>query len=101
MTENRREAFNERSKMQLSIKSMGIASAILWGAAMMACLIANLVSGTYAGEFLKVMSSIYPGLHASRTVGDVIVGTCYGLVDGGLGGAVFAWLYNRIARQAG
>ena len=87
--------------MQLSIKALGITSALLWGGAILLCGIANLASASYGAEFLRVMSSIYPGFHASRTIGDVLVGTCYGLVDGGLGGVVFGWLYNRLAKSTG
>ena len=36
-------------------------------------------------------------IHATSNFGDVIVGTMYGLVDGAVGGAVIAWLYNRLA----
>jgi hypothetical protein len=43
------------------------------------------------------MASVYPGYHATRSLGDVIVGGLYGLVDGLIGGAVFAWLYNLFA----
>ena len=47
-----------------------------------------------------VLSSIYPGFHASRTFADVLVGTGYALVDGGAAGLVFGWLYNWIAPRA-
>ncbi|MGB8769807.1 MAG: hypothetical protein WCC92_09340 [Candidatus Korobacteraceae bacterium] len=86
--------------MQLSLKALGVTGALLWGVAVFICGIANLASASYAAEFLKVISSIYPGFHASRNFGDVVVGTCYALVDGGLGGLVFGWLYNWIVRQS-
>ncbi len=53
--------------------------------------------GTYGQAFLDVMASIYPGFHAAGTFGDAIVGTLYGVVDGAIGGAVFAWLYNIVS----
>ncbi len=43
------------------------------------------------------MASVYPGYAATPTVGQVIIGTLYGLLDGVVVGAVFAWLYNTIA----
>lgn len=85
--------------MQLSIKALVIAGGLLWGGAIFACGIANLASASYAAEFLKVVSSIYPGYHASRTIGDVLVGAGYALVDGGLWGLIFGWLYNWFARR--
>ncbi len=38
--------------------------------------------------------SVYPGYTAEANFGQVILGTRYGLVDGAIGGAIFAWLYN-------
>ncbi len=40
------------------------------------------------------MASIYPGYTAAASFGQVILGTLYGLVDGAICGAIFAWLYN-------
>ena len=41
-----------------------------------------------------ISSTTSAGFHASRTVLDVLVGTGYGIVDGGVGGYSFAALYN-------
>jgi hypothetical protein len=59
----------------------------------------NLVWPSYGREFLQLVASIYPGYHATPSFGQVIVGTLYALVDGAVGGAIFAWLYNRLAVQ--
>ena len=83
--------------MKLNIKALALASAILWGVAMLLMSLANLIWGSY-GQFLQMMSSVYPGYHATRTIAEVIVGTLYGAGDGLVGGAVFAWLYNRFAK---
>jgi len=45
-----------------------------------------------------MISSVYPGYHADPSIGSVIVGTLYGLVDGAVGGALFAWIYNACLR---
>ena len=87
--------------MRLSLKALGIACAILWGGAILMCGIANLARDSYGTEFLRVVSSIYPGFHASRSFADILVGTCYALVDGGLAGLVFGWLYNWIVGRSG
>jgi hypothetical protein len=60
--------------------------------------IANLIWPGYAVGFLELMASIYPGYEPAG-FGSVIVGTLYGLVDGWIGGLIFAWLYNRFAPQ--
>lgn len=74
-----------------------MASGILWGVAMLSMGVANLIWSSYGQQFLQLMASVYPGYHANRSFAEVIVGTLYGFVDGLVGGAVFAWLYNRLA----
>jgi len=83
--------------MKLNTKALALASAILWGLAMLLMSLANLIWGSY-GQFLQIMSSVYPGYHATRSIAEVIVGTVYGAGDGLVGGAVFAWLYNQFAK---
>ena len=80
--------------MRLSAKAVAIVSAILWGASILLVGLVNLAAPAYGAYFLHGISSIYPGFHASRTVLDVLVGTGYGIVDGGVGGYLFAALYN-------
>ncbi|MFZ0200394.1 MAG: bacteriophage holin [Candidatus Sulfotelmatobacter sp.] len=84
--------------MNLNIKALALASAILWGLAMLVVGLANLVWGDYGQQFLQTMSSIYLGYHATRSIVEVVVGGLYGAVDGFVGGAVFAWLYNQFAQ---
>ena len=86
--------------MKLSIKGMTIAIALLCGGCVFVIGVMNLVSQSYGMEFLKVISSIYPGFHASRTFVDVLVGTGYGIVDGAIGGFLLAWLYNLFTKPA-
>ena len=83
--------------MKLSIRGLALASAILWGAAMLGMGLANLIWANYGQQFLQMMASAYPGYHATRSVLEVIVGTLYGAVDGFIAGAIFAWLYNQFA----
>jgi len=84
--------------MKFNIKALGLASAILWGLVMLLMGLANLIWGNYGQQFLQTMSSVYPGYHATRSIVEVIVGTLYGVVDGLVGGAAFAWLYNQCAK---
>jgi hypothetical protein len=54
-------------------------------------------------SFIQMTSSVYPWFHASRSVGNVIIGTVDGLIDGAIAGLIFALLYNavtNIPRQA-
>ena len=86
--------------MKFSIKALALTSGILWGLAMLAMGLANLMSGNYGQQFLQTMSSVYPGYHVTRSIAGVVVGALYGTVDGLIGGAIFAWLYNQFARPS-
>ena len=80
----------------LSVKATALAAGILWGACIFLVGIGNLIWPSYGTALLDLARSIYPGYaHTAGFVG-VIVGTLYALLDGIVGGAVFAWLYNRL-----
>ena len=81
--------------MRLSIKSLAITCAILWGGSVLLLGIANAIWCGYAVAFLQAVDSIYPGYHAGGGVGSVIVGTLYAIADGAVGGLLFGWIYNR------
>ena len=48
---------------------------------------------------LDMMASVYPGYQATASFGQVLIGTLYGVVDGAVIGAIFAWLYNVCASR--
>ncbi|NIQ37065.1 MAG: hypothetical protein GTN81_00515 [Proteobacteria bacterium] len=83
--------------MKLNVKALAFAAGILWGLAVLLVGLANLIWSGYGGGFLQIVASIYPGYQATPSIGEVIVGTLYALVDGGICGLVFAWLYNLFA----
>ena len=84
--------------MKLSVKGLALASAVLWGATFLFVGAVNrYCSAQYGLAFLEVMDSVYPGYHAVSGLRSVLVGTLYAVVDGAIGGAVFAWLYNCFA----
>lgn len=80
--------------MRLHITAMSFTVGVIWGAAIFLVAVANLIWPNYGQAFLELTSSIYPGYHLNSSFGSVIIGTLYGIVDGAIGGAVFAWLYN-------
>lgn len=86
--------------MKFSTKGLAFASGMVWGSAMLVTGLANFLWGNYGQQFLQTMSSVYPGYDATRSISDLIIGTVYGAVDGLIGGAVFAWLYNQFAKPA-
>ena len=86
--------------MKLNLKALAASLAILWGGCVFLVGLANLIWPGYAAGFLNLLASIYPGYHASRTLGDLIVGTLYAILDGAVGGLIFGWLYNYLGRKS-
>lgn len=87
--------------MRLNLKALALATGILWALALLLTGFANLIWPGYGEAFLKMIASIYPGYHASRSIGDLIVGTLYALIDGAIGGFLFGWLYNLLVGKKG
>jgi hypothetical protein len=85
--------------MRLSITALALTAGVLWGAAILVVGLANLTWPSYGSAFLELAASVYPGYRAGSGFGSVIIGALYGLVDGAIGGAVFAWLYNFLAQR--
>ena len=83
--------------MKLSVKGLALASAIGWGGSILIAGIMNLIWSGYGVAFLDLARSIYPGYAAMSGFVGVLVGTVYGFVDGLVGGAVIAWLYNMLS----
>lgn len=86
--------------MRLDIKACALAAGLLWGGMILFIGIANGIWTGYGQAVLDLAASIYPGFEADGGFGAVISGTLYGLVDGAIGGAIFAWLYNLIATRS-
>jgi hypothetical protein len=82
---------------QLSVRSLALACALIWGGGIAITALAHLAIPSYGSAFLTFLSSIYPGFHGAHSFADALMGIGYGLVDGGIGGAILAWLYNLLA----
>ena len=80
--------------MKVSLRAIAIAAGVLWGGAILFIGLVNLASPSFGLSFLQMVSSVYPGFHASRTIGDVLTGTGYALIDGAIAGLFFGWIYN-------
>jgi hypothetical protein len=57
----------------------------------------HMAEPAYGGEFLRLMSSVYPGADTAPTLGRVLIGTVYGFADGAVGGFIFGLLYDVFA----
>jgi len=86
--------------MKLSIKALALTAAIIWSMAILIVGSANMIFPGYASNFLGIVGSIYPGYHPGTGLSSIIVGSLYGFVDAGIGGIIFAWLYNLFAEPA-
>ena len=83
--------------MRLSVKGLASALGILWCMCLLVVGLIHLAAPGYGEDFLRNVSSVYPGFDMARSFAHVLAGAIYGLVDGFIGGAIFAWLYNFFA----
>lgn len=84
--------------MRLNVYALSVTAAVFWGIAILVVAIANALWPPYGNGFLALIASIYPGYHPTPTAGSIVTATLYGMVDGGIGAALFAWLYNLLSR---
>ncbi len=84
--------------MRLNVIALSVAAGLFWSVAILVVAIANLIWPDYGSAFLELAASIYPGYDPGTGIASVITGTLYGLVDGAIGGAIFAWLYNLVSK---
>ena len=85
--------------MQLSIRGLAAAGAIVWGGMFLLVGLANVIAPSYGGALLELGASLYPGYAGPAGIGSVITVTLYALLDGAIAGAALAWLYNAFARR--
>ena len=78
--------------MKLNIKACALAAGLVWGV--------GILIGTWwiiafdgASSDPNILGTIYRG-YTVTAMGSVI-GLVWGLADGAIGGAIFAWLYYR------
>jgi hypothetical protein len=86
--------------MKLNIKAFAITIGVIWSACVLLVGLAHLLWPAYGTVFLELAASIYPGFHPAHGFAAVVVGALYALVDGAVGGAAIAWLYNAMVRAA-
>ena len=84
--------------MKLDPRAMAYTLAALWGGGVLLMGLMNLAVPGYAQAVLELLASGYPGYHAEPTIGSVLVGTGYALVEGFVGGWLLSWLYNRLVK---
>ena len=84
--------------MKLNVKALSLAAGIVWGLAIFVLTYWFLIFG-YQGDTLAKLSNVYFGY--SVTWYGAFVGLIWGFVDGLIGGALLAWLYNKFGKYKG
>jgi hypothetical protein len=82
--------------MKINIKAFAIAAGIWWGLGVF-CLTWWLILTHGATGDSTILGRLYPGYNISPT--GSVIGLAWGLVDGAIGGAVLAWLYDRFTSR--
>jgi hypothetical protein len=82
--------------MKLNVKALGLAGGIVWGFSIFLLTWWFLLLG-HPGNLLGKLGSVYLGY--SVTWYGAFVGLIWGFVDGFIGGAILAWLYNKFSNQ--
>jgi len=85
--------------MRLNVTALSLTAAFIWGGAILLVASLNLLWPAYGLAFLETTASIYPGYNPGSGLGSVIIGTLYAMLDGAIGGALFAWVYNLLTPQ--
>jgi len=80
--------------MRLDIKAFALTCAVIWGVALFAVTWWIIAFGGATGDATFV-GRVYLGYSISPL--GSLVGLVWALVDGLIGGAIFAWLYNTLA----
>jgi fermentation-respiration switch protein FrsA (DUF1100 family) len=82
--------------MKLNVKAFALACGLIWGLGLFLLTWWIILFEGATGE-ITTIGRIYRGFNISP-VGSVI-GLIWALIDGTIGGAIFAWLYNLIANR--
>ena len=86
--------------MHFNTKALALTVGLIWGGLLLVVSLANLIWPGYGQAFLNLMASVYPGYQAAASIGQVGLGTIYGLLDGLIAGLIFGWLYNLLSTRA-
>ncbi len=80
--------------MKLNVKAFALTCGLLWGLGVL-FLTWWIIAFEGASEEITFIGRVYRGYSISA-IGS-LVGLVWGFLDGLIGGAIFAWLYNLIA----
>lgn len=90
--------------MKLCVRSLALTLGIVWGGCLLfinlvAALRVSTEGGYFGQDFLLAVASVYPGYKGTPELLQALIGGGYGFVDGAIGGAIVACLYNCLAAK--
>jgi len=80
--------------MKLNVKALALSAGIVWALAIFLITIWYLIFG-FEGATLRKLHHVYLGYSVS--LGGAFIGLIWGFIDGFIGGALLAWLYNKFS----
>ena len=81
---------------KLDIKALSLAIGLMWAGAVALISIIAATSDNYLQNIVNFLSSVYVGY--DLTFFGILVGVFWAFIDAAIGGFVFAWLYNKLAK---
>ena len=82
--------------MKLNIRAFALACGLIWGIGLFALTWWIIAFDGATGE-ITLIGRLYRGYNISPA--GSFVGLIWAFIDGSVGGAIFAWLYNRLQTQ--
>ena len=83
--------------MKVHVPAFALTAGLLWALAILFVQAMNALIPPYGGSFLVLLSSLYPYYRPDEGLASVLLGVLYGFLDGLISGAIFAWVYNKLA----
>jgi len=81
--------------MKLSVCGLALTLGILWAVSFLFVGMINRFEPRYAPLFLETIQGLYPGYIAGYGLKNLSIGVIWAFIDGAVGGALLAWIYNR------
>lgn len=80
---------------KMNVKALGLSCGIIWGFGAFILGILSMVF-CWSTQFVELLSTMYIGY--GPTIKGSLIGAAWGFVDAGIGGALIAWLYNKLSK---